>query len=402
MNRLPSIADADFGGRTVLVRADLNVPLRSGVVEDDFRLESALPTIRALRAAGAKVVVCSHLGRPKNVDPAFSMRPVGDRLGILGGFPVTIASDVAGPGASAAVAAQRDEVVVLENTRFEPGETSNDPDLSDRLAGLADVFVMDAFGSAHRAHASTVGVAERLPSVAGPLLLAEVEAFERILGSPDRPYVVVLGGAKVSDKLGVIKALLPKVDVMLVGGAMCFTLLAAEGFGVGRSLVEEDMIDSAASVLGSSGGSRLILPTDLVAADRMAADASHRVVAASSIPGESVCLDIGPDTSERFAAILDGADTVFWNGPMGVFEWEPFAAGTKRVAEAIAASSAYSVVGGGDSVAALRAMGLDAKVSHLSTGGGAGLELIERGSLPGIEALRTGSRPSASGPGTGS
>ncbi len=389
MNRLPSIADADYGGRTVLVRADLNVPLRGGVVEDDFRLEAALPTIRALRAAGAKVVVCSHLGRPKGIDPAFSMRPVAERLGALGGFAVTSASDVAGPGAAAAVAAQRDEVVVLENTRFEPGETSNDPGLSDRLAVLADAFVMDAFGSAHRAHASTVGVAERLPSAAGPLLLAEVEAFERILGSPDRPYVVVLGGAKVSDKLGVIKALLPKVDVMLVGGAMCFTLLAAEGFGVGRSLVEEDMIDSAASVLGSTDGSRLTLPTDLVAADRMAADASYRVVPASSIPGDSLGLDIGPETAERFASILAGADTVFWNGPMGVFEWEPFAAGTRRVAEAIATSSAYSVVGGGDSVAALRAMALDGKVSHLSTGGGAGLELIERGSLPGIEVLRT-------------
>lgn len=385
---LPSIADVDYAGRTVLVRADLNAPLRGGVVEDDFRLEAALPTIRALRAAGAKVVVCSHLGRPKGPDPAFAMRPVGERLGVLGGFPVTIASDVAGPGAVAAVKAQLDEVVVLENTRFEPGETANDPELSDRLAGLADAFVMDAFGSAHRAHASTVGVAERLPSAAGPLLLAEVEAFDRILGSPDRPYVVVLGGAKVSDKLGVINALLPKVDVMLVGGAMCFTLLAAEGFGVGKSLLEADMIESAAKVLGSSVGSRLTLPTDLVAGDRMAADASHRVVAASAIPADAVCLDIGPETAERFAAILDGADTVFWNGPMGVFEWEPFATGTKRVAQAIAASSAYSVVGGGDSVAALRAMALDGRVSHLSTGGGAGLELIERGSLPGIEVLR--------------
>ncbi|MBI5157288.1 MAG: phosphoglycerate kinase [Acidimicrobiia bacterium] len=397
---MPSIADAEYDGRTVLVRSDLNVPLRSGAVEDDFRLEAALPTIRALRAAGARVVVCSHLGRPKGIDPAFSMRPVGERLGVLGGFPVTIAADVAGAGASAAVAAQGDEVVVLENTRFEPGETANDPDLSDRLAALADAFVMDAFGSAHRAHSSTVGVAERLPSAAGPLLLAEVEAFEKILGSPDRPYVVVLGGAKVSDKLGVIRALLPKVDVMLVGGAMCFTLLAAEGFAVGRSLVEEDMLDSAAAVLASSDGSRLTLPTDLVAADRMAADARHRVVAAASIPGESVCLDIGPETAERFSAMLDGADTVFWNGPMGVFEWEPFAAGTRRVAQAIAGSSAYSVVGGGDSVAALRAMALDGKVSHLSTGGGAGLELIEQGSLPGIEVLRARSGRPAPAPGS--
>ena len=388
MNPLPSLADADYRGRTVLVRADLNVPLRDGVVEDEFRLEAAIPTLTTLRRSGARVVVCSHLGRPKGIDPAFSMRPVGERLAALGGFPVTVASDVAGPGAASAVKAPGDDVILLENTRFEPGETKNDPDLADRLAALADAFVMDAFGSAHRAHSSTVGVAERLPSVAGPLLLAEVGAFERILGSPDRPYVVVLGGAKVSDKLGVIKALLPKVDVMLVGGAMCFTLLAAEGYGVGASLVEADMIDAAAEVLGSAAGSRLNLPSDLVAADRMSADSPHRVVPADAIPEGAVCLDIGPETAERFAVIAGGADTLFWNGPMGVFEWEPFAVGTRRVATAIAASSAYSVVGGGDSVAALRAMGLADAVSHLSTGGGAGLELIERGSLPGIEVLR--------------
>jgi phosphoglycerate kinase len=401
VTRLPTITDSDYRNRTVLVRADLNVPIRNGVVEDAFRLESALPTVHALRNGGARVVMCSHLGRPKGVDPTFSMRPVGERLAMLGGFEVTVATDVAGPGAAAAVAAQRDDVVVLENTRFEPGETSNDPDLSDRLAALADAFVMDAFGSAHRAHSSTVGVAERLPAAAGPLLLAEVEAFERILGSPNRPFVVVLGGAKVSDKLGVITALLPKVDVMLVGGAMCFTLLAAEGFGVGASLVEPDMIESSAALLRSTSGSRLTLPSDLVAADRLAADAHHRVVPAAAIPKDSVCLDIGPDTAQRFAAILEGADTVFWNGPMGVFEWPPFAAGTRRVAEAIAESEAYSVVGGGDSVAALRTMKLDGSVSHLSTGGGAGLELIERGSLPGIEVLRVGSHRIAPGSGVG-
>ena len=401
MTRLPTITDSDYRNRTVLVRADLNVPIRNGVVEDAFRLESALPTVHALRNGGARVVMCSHLGRPKGVDPTFSMRPVGERLAMLGGFAVTVATDVAGPGAAAAVAAQRDDVVLLENTRFEPGETSNDPDLSDRLAALADAFVMDAFGSAHRAHSSTVGVAERLPAAAGPLLLAEVEAFEKILGSPNRPFVVVLGGAKVSDKLGVITALLPKVDVMLVGGAMCFTLLAAEGFGVGASLVEPEMIESSAALLRSTSGSRLTLPSDLVAADRLAADAQHRVVPAAAIPKDSVCLDIGPDTAQRFAAILEGADTVFWNGPMGVFEWPPFAAGTRRVAEAIAESEAYSVVGGGDSVAALRTMKLDGRVSHLSTGGGAGLELIERGSLPGIEVLRVRSNRIAPGSGVG-
>lgn len=392
MTRLPTIDDGDYADRTVLVRVDLNVPIRNGVIEDDFRLESALPTVIALRQAGARVVLCSHLGRPKGFDPAYSMRPVGERLSVLGGFAVTVADDVAGPSAAAAVAAQHDDVVLLENTRFEAGETKNDPDLSNRLAGLADAFVMDAFGSAHRAHSSTVGVAERLPSAAGPLLLAEVEAFERILGEPNRPFVVVLGGAKVSDKLGVITALLPKVDTMLVGGAMCFTLLAAEGYGVGASKVEADMIESSAALLGSALGSRLTLPTDLVSADQFAADSPHRVVPAGSIPKDSVCLDIGPETAERFAAILAGADTVFWNGPMGVFEWEAFAGGTRRVATAIAESAAYSVVGGGDSVAALRSMGFDGRVSHLSTGGGAGLELIEHGSLPGIEVLRTSRR----------
>jgi phosphoglycerate kinase len=393
VTRLPTIADTDYRGRTVLVRSDLNVPLRQGVVEDDFRIGAALPTIRALRGQGARVVVCSHLGRPKGVDPEFSMRPVGERLAELGGFVVTVAADVAGPGASDAVKAQGDDVVVLENTRFEAGETKNDPDLADRLAALADCFVMDAFGSAHRAHSSTVGVAQRLPAAAGPLLVAEVEAFDRILGTPDRPFVVVLGGAKVSDKLGVIKALLPKVDVMLVGGAMCFTLLAAEGYGVGASLVEADMIAAAAEVLGSAVGSRLSLPSDLVAAERMAADSPHRVVPAGAIPEGAVCLDIGPETAERFAAIVGGADTIFWNGPMGVFEWEAFAAGTRRLADAIARGGAYSVVGGGDSVAALREMGRADAVSHLSTGGGAGLELIERGSLPGIEVLRSRSGP---------
>ncbi len=394
MTRLPSIADTDYRGLTVLVRADLNVPLRDGVVEDDFRLEAALPTVLALRQSGARVVLCSHLGRPQGPDPEFSMRPVGARLAALGGFEVVVAPDVAGPGAAAAVAAQRDAVILLENTRFEAGETANDPDLADRLAALAEAFVMDAFGSAHRAHSSTVGVAERLPAAAGPLLMAEVEAFDRILGSPNRPFVVVLGGAKVSDKLGAIKTLLPKVDVMLVGGAMCFTLLAAEGYGVGQSLVERDMIPAAEAVLASADGSRLSLPTDLVAADRLALDSPHRVVAAGAIPDKQLCLDIGPETAERFAAILGGADTVFWNGPMGVFEMEPFAAGTKRVAAAIASGGGYSVVGGGDSVAALRSMGLDGAVSHLSTGGGAGLELIERGSLPGIEVLR---RPAGDG-----
>jgi phosphoglycerate kinase len=384
-----TIDGLEVGGRTVLVRADLNVPLPEGRVGDDFRITASLGTIEELRSRGARVVVCSHLGRPKGPDPQFSMAPVAARLGELGGFGVRCAPDVAGEGARAAVAAAAPgEVVVLENTRFEPGETKNDPGLSDLLAGLADLFVLDAFGSAHRAHSSTVGVAERLPAAAGRLLAGEILAFDRLLHDPNRPYVVVLGGAKVSDKLGVIRALLPKVDVMLVGGAMCFTLLAAEGYQVGSSRVETDMVQEVRSVLDSEHGSRLCLPLDLVVAERFAADSPHRVVPATDIPRGTMGLDIGPATRARFASIIAGCDTLFWNGPMGVFEWPAFAAGTRAVAEALAATGAYTVAGGGDSVAALRSFGLEAAVSHLSTGGGAGLELLEAGTLPGIEVLR--------------
>ncbi|MFH1104528.1 MAG: phosphoglycerate kinase [Actinomycetota bacterium] len=387
MTALPTIDNLDVAGHTVLVRADLNVPISGGVVGDDFRIRAAVPTIAELRKRRGQVVVCSHLGRPKGIDPALSMKPVGAALSAAGGFPVVVASDVAGPGASEAVRSSGDAVVLLENTRFEPGETSNDPTLAERLAALADAFVLDAFGSAHRAHASTVGVADRLPSAAGTLLLAEVAAFDRIIGRPERPFVVLLGGAKVSDKLGVIRALLPKVDVMLVGGAMCFTLLAAEGYETGDSLVEADMVDDVADVLGSADGSRISLPVDVVVGAAFTADTPHRIEPATDLPPRGTGLDIGPETAERFASIIAGADTIFWNGPMGVAEWPAFAAGTRRVAEAVAASRGYSVVGGGDSVAALKAMGLDGAVSHLSTGGGAGLELIEQGSLPGLDAL---------------
>lgn len=388
MSTLPTIDDLEVAGRTVLVRSDLNVPLEAGRVVDDHRIEQAVPAIRELRSRGARVVVASHLGRPKGVDPSFSLKPVGERLAEIGGFAVVTTADVAGPESAKAVAQQGDEVVLLENTRFEPGETTNDPELAARFASLADAFVMDAFGSAHRAHASTVGVAHLLPAAAGPLLLSEVQAFERVLGEPDRPYVVLLGGAKVSDKLGVIRALLPKVDAMLVGGAMCFTLLAAEGYETGDSLIEEDMLEDVESVLGSEWGGRLSLPVDVVVGKGFQADTEHRIVPAHDMPDDMMGLDIGPETAERFATIIGGADTIFWNGPMGVFEWEPFAAGTRRVARAVADSDGYTVVGGGDSVAALREMGLGDDVSHLSTGGGAGLELIEEGTLPGLEALR--------------
>jgi phosphoglycerate kinase len=388
VSRYPTLDQLDVSGRTVLVRADLNVPLDGGAVADDFRILSSLRTIGELRGRGARVVVCSHLGRPRGVDPALSMAPVAARLSEIGGFPVVVAPDVAGPGAADTVAgSDPGAVVVLENTRFEAGETRNDPALADALAGLADVFVLDAFGTAHRAHASTVGVAERLPSAAGRLLADEIAAFDTLLQDPDRPFVVILGGAKVSDKLGVMEALLPKVDVMLVGGAMCFTLLAAEGYDVGASRVEEDMVDAVRRVLDGRHGGRVTLPVDVVAAEAFAADAAHRVVPARDIPEGTMGLDIGPETIDRFGSIIGGCDTLFWNGPMGVFEWAAFATGTRAVARAVAEASAYTVAGGGDSVAALRSFGMEGEVSHLSTGGGAGLELLESGTLPGIEAL---------------
>jgi phosphoglycerate kinase len=384
---VPTLDTLDVGGKTVLLRADLNVPLDGGAVADDFRITASIPTIRRLREAGAKVVVCSHLGRPKGVDPAFSMAPVTARLGELGGFEVRQIDGVAGPEVAAAVAATPDgTVAVLENTRFEAGETKNDPELADGLAALADVFVLDAFGSAHRAHASTVGVAERLPSAAGPLLAAELAALSQLLEDPDRPYVVVLGGAKVADKLGVMRHLLPKVDAMLVGGGMCFTLLAAQGQEVGESLVDRDQIDGVGALLDEHGD-KIRLPVDIVAADGFAADAAHRTVPADAIPEDAMGLDIGPETVARFSDEIAAAGSLFWNGPMGVFEWEAFRGGTAGIAEAVAACRGFSVIGGGDSVAAIRMLGREDDVSHVSTGGGAGLEMLEGEVLPGVAAL---------------
>ncbi|MGB5533054.1 MAG: phosphoglycerate kinase [Acidimicrobiia bacterium] len=385
---LPTLDALDVEGKRVLVRSDLNVPLDEGAVADDFRIRASLPTIEALRDRGARVIVASHLGRPTGVDPAFSMAPVSERLGELGGFPVIQADGVYGPEVVTLIAsAPNGSVVVLENTRFEPGESKNDPEVADGLAALADVFVNDAFGTAHRAHASNVGVAERLPSAAGRLLEGEIVAFGRLLGEPDRPYVVVLGGAKVSGKLEVIKHLLPKVDLMLVGGGMCFTLLKAGGYRVGDSLVEESMIDEVRGVLDGPGGAKIVLPDDLVVADRFAADAEHRVVPGTAIPDGMMGLDIGPETVRRFGAVIEEAASVFWNGPMGVFEWPAFRNGTAGIAEAVASSDGYTVVGGGDSVAALRLLGRDDEVSFVSSGGGAGLETLEGKNLPGIAAL---------------
>jgi phosphoglycerate kinase len=383
-----TIDQLDCGGKRVLVRADLNVPLGEGRVTDDFRIAAALPSIRWLREAGSVVVVCSHLGRPKQRDSKYRMDPVGIRLSELGGFPVRKLDVVAGMDAEAAVeSAGPGDVILLENTRFEPGETHNDPGLSDALARLADLFVQDAFGSVHRAHSSTVGVAEKLRSAAGPLLVAEVESLGRFLDDPVRPYVVALGGAKVSDKLGVIRNLLPKVDAMLVGGGMCFTFLAADGFEIGKSLVEESMLSEVRELLAGVHGDRIQLPTDVVVGDRFAADASTRTVRIEAIPNGWFGLDVGPASAEHFSAVIEGAGSVFWNGPMGVFEWERFRAGTEATAAAMAATSAFTAVGGGDSVAAMRLLGLEKRVSHLSTGGGAGLELLEGRVLPGVAAL---------------
>ena len=341
------------------------------------------------------MIVASHLGRPKGVDPSYSMAPVAAQLEELGGFPTVLAPGVVGPEVEAAIdSAPDDAVIVLENTRFEAGETKNDAALADGLASLADVFVNDAFGTAHRAHASNVGVSERLPAVAGRLLQAEIEAFDRLLHDPERPYVVIMGGAKISDKLGVIENLLPSVDLMLIGGGMCFTLLKAAGYAVGDSLVEDSMLGEVANLLGSADGDKIVLPTDVVVAPAFKEDAPATVVPVNRIPDGMMGLDIGPETIERFAGAAREAESVFWNGPMGVFEWEAFRAGTEGVADAVASSDGYTVVGGGDSVAALRLLGREDDVSHVSSGGGAGLEMLEGSTLPGIAVLMEG-RPDA-------
>ncbi|MDE0289674.1 MAG: phosphoglycerate kinase, partial [bacterium] len=376
MRSFLTLADLDVEDRTVLVRSDLNVPIENGRVTDDFRLRATSPTIALLRDAGAAVVVCSHLGRPGGrVDEELRMAPVASALSGIGGFPVASAVDTVGPDARDLVAqAEAGDVVLLENTRFHPGETTNEAGLAAALAELADLFVLDAFGSAHRAHASTAGVTDHLRSAAGPLLVRELEAFRTLMDDPPRPFTVLLGGAKVSDKLPLIRALLPAVDAMLVGGGMCFSLLAADGYEVGDSLVEPDYFDTLAEILRGELGDRLVLPVDIVAAGRFAPDATATTLDAASMGEDSMGLDIGPRTTERFAEVIAGSAAVFWNGPMGVFEWESFRSGTAAVAQAVAASNAFTVAGGGDSVAALRMLGRESDLDHLSTGGGAGLE----------------------------
>ncbi|SCG78989.1 phosphoglycerate kinase [Micromonospora humi] len=396
-----SIRDLDdllaegVSGRRVLVRADLNVPLdkQTGDITDDGRIRAVLPTLSALVQAGAKVVVCSHLGRPKGApDPQFSLRPVAGRLGELLGAPVHFAEDTVGDSARSTVAELADgQVALLENLRFNKGETSKDDAergaFADQLAALGDAYVDDAFGAVHRKHASVHDVPARLPHVAGRLVLREVEVLSKLTGEPERPYVVVLGGSKVSDKLAVIEALLPTVDRLLIGGGMCFTFLKAQGHEVGTSLLEEEMVETCRNLLERARG-KIMLPVDVVAADAFAPDAAHDTVPADGIPSHRLGLDIGPETVAGFAAVLSQAKTIFWNGPMGVFEMAAFANGTRGVAEAITKADAFSVVGGGDSAAAVRALGLDeSSFGHISTGGGASLEYLEGKTLPGIAAL---------------
>jgi phosphoglycerate kinase len=385
---LPTLDSLRVEGKTVLVRSDLNVPLDNGEVADDFRIGASLPTIQALLARGAQVVVCSHLGRPKGVDETLRMDPVADRLSELGGFPVNKLDVVAGEVAEAAIAAtDAGSVTLLENTRFEPGEKKNDPALADALARLADMFVLDAFGTAHRAHATTVGVAKRLPAAAGYLLEKEVGALSSLLSDPEHPYLVILGGAKVSDKLAVMEHLLPRVDKMIVGGGMCFTLLKAQAYSIGNSLVEDSMVDVVGGLLAGEYGHKIMLPTDVVAATSFAEDADFVVTPVDEIPDGTMGLDIGPESTVAFRGAVDDAKSVFWNGPMGVFEWEAFRAGTAGVAEALANTGGFTVIGGGDSVAAIRLLGREDQISHVSSGGGAGLELLEGKELPGITAL---------------
>jgi phosphoglycerate kinase len=381
----------DLSGRRVLVRVDFNVPLDHGAVADDTRIRAALPTIEELLGRGASVVLVSHLGRPKDREPELSMRPAANRLAELVDADVTLAPAVVGDDVRAfAENLAPGSVLVLENVRYEPGETENDPELAASLAGLADVYVNDAFGAAHRAHASTEGVAHLVAErAAGLLLEREVETLTQLLEEPARPLVAVLGGAKVSDKIAVIDRFVQVADTILIGGAMCFPFLAAQGHRVGNSLCADEDVELARRILAEDSGNQaqLELPQDLVIAEQFAADAPAKPLDGVEVPDGWMGLDIGPRTAEAYAGKIEAAGTVFWNGPMGAFELEPFSAGTRAVAEAVASAPGVTVVGGGDSAAALAQFGLADRVTHLSTGGGAALELIEGKSLPGVKAL---------------
>ena len=384
-----TIRDIDPRGKRVLVRVDFNVPIQGGVVQDDTRIRAALPTIQHLLDSGAAVILCSHLGRPKDKhDPKYSLKPVAGHLGMLIAAPVRFSVECIGPQADAAAEALKPgEILLLENTRFYPGETKNDPEMSKALASLADVYVNDAFGSAHRAHASTEGVAHYLPAVAGILMEKEIKYLGQALADPKRPFVAILGGAKISDKIGVIRNLLGKVDALLIGGGMANTFFKAQGKEMADSLVEAEVIDTAKSLL-AEGKEKLHLPTDFVIAEAFSADAKHKVMAVSDVPPGWRVMDIGPETARTFSELITDAGTVVWNGPMGVFEFQRFAEGTFALVGAVAASKANSIVGGGDSVSALQQSGLADKITHISTGGGASLEMLEGRVLPGLAALQ--------------
>lgn len=383
-----SVKDIDVKGKKVLVRVDFNVPIKDGKITDDTRIRAALPTINYLIDQGAALILCSHLGRPKDEpDPAYSMKPVAEYLGEMLNKKVAFAEDCIGPKAEAAAAALKTgDVLVLENTRFHKEEKKNDPEMARQLASLADVFVNDAFGSAHRAHASTEGVTKFLPSVAGFLLEKEIQYLDQAIENPKRPFVAILGGAKVSDKIGVIKNLLTKADTVLIGGGMANTFFKAQGYPVGDSLVEDEALDTARELV-KEGGAKLRLPVDMVIADKFDNDAQTKVIDAGPVPDGWRILDVGPETVANFSKVISEAGTVVWNGPMGVFEMSNFAKATFAVAQAVADSHAISIIGGGDSAAAIAQSGLADKISHISTGGGASLEMLEGIQLPGLAAL---------------
>lgn len=394
MSDIKTIDSLDAAGKKVLVRVDFNVPVKDGVVTDDTRIRAALPTIEKLVGDGARVILMSHLGRPAGTgyEEAFSLRPAALRLSELLGKPVVFASDTVGEDAQAKAAALRDgDVLLLENLRFDKREKKNDLAFCEQLAALADVYVNDAFGTAHRAHASTAGVAALLPAYAGYLMTKEVSTLSGMLDEPKRPFVAILGGSKVSDKIKVIDALIEKCDTLIIGGGMCFTFLMAQGLSVGTSLKEEDWVERAGEMLAKAKerGVELLLPVDVVVADRFAEDADHVTVMADSIPNDMMGLDIGAGTAAMYAEAISKAKTVFWNGPMGVFEMDAFAAGTKAVAEAVAANKeGDTIIGGGDSVAAVNKFDLADQMTFISTGGGASMELVQGEKLPGVEALK--------------
>jgi phosphoglycerate kinase len=383
-----SVTDIDVKGKRVLVRVDYNVPIKDGKVSDDTRIVAAMPTLNYLLDHGAAVILCSHLGRPKGApDPQYSLRPVADHLSSLLGKPVAFAEDCIGPAAEkAAQALKPGQVLLLENTRFHGGETKNDPEMARQLASLADIYVNDAFGSAHRAHASTEGVAKYLPAVAGFLMEKEIKYLGQAISDPKPPFIAILGGAKVSDKIGVIRNLLKKADQVLIGGGMANTFFKAQGYPVGDSLAEDEVLDTARELL-KEGGTRLRLPVDVVIADAFEEGAHSKTMEMGPVPDGWRILDIGPETISTYRKAVQGAGTIVWNGPMGVFEFPAFAKGTFAVAEAVAESGAISIVGGGDSVAAINESGLSDRITHISTGGGASLEMLEGITLPGLAAL---------------